>query len=578
MKNEEKFAADSVTDIRTRIKNLLWTVSGNYELDIEVNPDEFRKSKYIAFYEAVRQGSFEKYFDVDEFESYVTKKVYAGAEPSVLLSLARLCIDSAVWKKIARERAGVESIRQKAFRDTLEKDNMRLTHTDWGYIESCYLKFVLDGTKAEERVQKILDKIISIEESRSTSEILRCLDEIYREAYEKGFTKKFKGLTQELKDSDGDMKEYEDKDFLDEEDEESDKEHLVSLFTDSLFQEDEELKYRSHGVRLDEESASRMEEYIERNYGKTYLTYQEQRYYSSQICKGIHEKRHLHFTDGILHCGMKESAMTEFVESVKAQNLEHMEKRQLVTRQNIQALSDMLRRALLSRNEKEVCASEYGTIRPDKLWNLERTSNRKLFERELIRDNSDFAVEVLMDASGSQQGRQGMVALQGYMISEALSVVRIPHRVMGFCTFGAYTVMHRFRDYEDDRAMNGRIFEFYGSANNRDGLAIQAAADSLINRQEENKILIVLSDGKPNDIVAGEDKEELYCMEFAVKDTATEVRKLRNKGISVLGVFAGEEEDLQAEKKIFGRDFAYIRDIENFANVVGRYLRRQLLE
>ena len=61
-----------------------------------------------------------------------------------------------------------------------------------------------------------------------------------------------------------------------------------------------------------------------------------------------------------------------------------------------------------------------------------------------------------------------------------------------------------------------------------------------------------------------------------MKDTATEIRKLRNRKISVLGVFAGEEEDLQAEKRIFGKDFAYIRDISQFANVVGRYLRKQI--
>ena len=52
-----------------------------------------------------------------------------------------------------------------------------------------------------------------------------------------------------------------------------------------------------------------------------------------------------------------------------------------------------------------------------------------------------------------------------------------------------------------------------------------------------------------------------------------EIRK-----IAVLGVFAGEEEDLAAEKKIFGKDFAYIRDLSNFANVVGRYLKKQILE
>ena len=36
--------------------------------------------------------------------------------------------------------------------------------------------------------------------------------------------------------------------------------------------------------------------------------------------------------------------------------------------------------------------------------------------------------------------------------------------------------------------------------------------------------------------------------------------------------------DLAAEKKIFGRDFAYIRDIQNFSRVTGRYLRRLLEE
>ena len=44
----------------------------------------------------------------------------------------------------------------------------------------------------------------------------------------------------------------------------------------------------------------------------------------------------------------------------------------------------------------------------------------------------------------------------------------------------------------------------------------------------------------------------------------------------VLGVFAGKEQDLQAEKRIFGKDFAYIKDIRNFSNVVGQYLQKLL--
>ena len=65
---------------------------------------------------------------------------------------------------------------------------------------------------------------------------------------------------------------------------------------------------------------------------------------------------------------------------------------------------------------------------------------------------------------------------------------------------------------------------------------------------------------------------------YAINDTATEVRHLRNLGVSVLGVFAGEEKDLSTEKKIFGKDFAYIRDISNFSRIVGRdvYKRQDL--
>ena len=69
-----------------------------------------------------------------------------------------------------------------------------------------------------------------------------------------------------------------------------------------------------------------------------------------------------------------------------------------------------------------------------------------------------------------------------------------------------------------------------------------------------------------------------YQGKYAVRDTGTEVRRLRNLGVSVLGVFAGEEKDLEAEKKIFGRDFAYIRDISRFSRIVGSYLNKQIEE
>ena len=575
-------------DISGRIQNLLWTVSGDYELDIKVDEDIYRKSRPMAFYYAIRQGTFEKYFDARAYDRFIVKKVYAGAEPSVLTALGNLCVDSAVWKKAQKDRPGVASIRKRAFSDTLEKDAMRLSHTDWGYVEKCYIEYLLYGKKSEERVQELVDRICQLWDTNCLEEICTCLEWVYKRAYLKGFAKLFKGLDRQVKNSDEDSKEYTEKEKTEEM--QSEENRPVNVFSGHVDVQDngKREKSRARILYLDQESKDHMEEYIERNYGRSCLTRQEERQLSSQICRGVHEDCRIHMTNGILHCQMEETPKGEFVKKVREQNLQEFRKKQLVTRQNIQQLAETLKRALLTRTEKEICSSEYGKICVTKLWNVGRTENRRLFEWEIIRENTDFVVEILMDASGSQQNRQSLVALQGYIISEALSQVGIAHRVMSFCTVGAYTVLNRFRDYEDDREKNGRIFEFYGSANNRDGLAIRAAADSLEKREEENKILIVLSDGKPNDVMAGsqnpvygekkEKKKIPYCLEYGVKDTAGEIRKLRNRKIAVLGVFAGEEEDLQAEKKIFGKDFAYIHDITDFANVVGRYLKKQIGE
>ena len=72
---------------------------------------------------------------------------------------------------------------------------------------------------------------------------------------------------------------------------------------------------------------------------------------------------------------------------------------------------------------------------------------------------------------------------------------------MSFCSFWDYTVLQRFREYDAPRSENRRILDYTTSANNRDGLAIRAAGDGLLARPEEGKILIVLSDGRPNDII-----------------------------------------------------------------------------
>ena len=240
-----------------------------------------------------------------------------------------------------------------------------------------------------------------------------------------------------------------------------------------------------------------------------------------------------------------------------------------------------MKKSIVLRQEVNEVISDRGTLCPERLWRIGRSRDARLFTQKEKLDGSEFVVELLIDASGSQRARQEKVVLQAYIIMQALSIVGIPHKVMSFCTFWDHTILQRFREYDEDEFANERIFTFTTSSNNRDGLAIRAASQSLLERSEENKIMIILSDGRPYDVIMNRPNArnpEPYYGEYAVKYTGMEVRRLRNLGVSVLGVFVGEEKDLEAEKKIFGKDFAYIHDISNFSRIVGNYLTKQIDE
>ena len=142
--------------------------------------------------------------------------------------------------------------------------------------------------------------------------------------------------------------------------------------------------------------------------------------------------------------------------------------------------------------------------------------------------------------------------------------------------------MTEYRDYRESQSANKRIFNYKASGSNRDGLAIKFLSKQMETLEEDNKVLIVLSDGKPNDKidlgtvgfmkVDGED----YEGEEAIKDTAQEVFNAKMRSNNVLGVFTGEDEDLEAEKKIYGKDFAYIKNLDRFSHIIGFYLEQLL--
>lgn len=581
-------------EIENRIKNLFWTVSGDYSLNVRPDIEAFARSKYIALYDAIKQGAFAKYFDVEQLGLYIIKKVSRHAQEKPLLELTQLCVDAAVYPMIRQARLGIDEIRRRAFTDILKHQEARVGQTLFGKVKCTIIKRFLGKPDpgSEAVIRQAADAVLSLENATDTQAVIQTIDDIYNTFFDTAFESEHGDLQQILALPTLEIANAAWQDCLsDEQMEDIIKVYLSNVSEDAmrLDIEDKPKTWRPDGPKEksrllenteeDEEAIKKVQEYVELNYGKTYLSKVEYHQKNARLCKGIHRGCTLHFTEGVLHDPVKKNNQYRFIQLQFEKNRMYYGKNHWIIKRNVAILADALKKALVMRQEEEVCRASSGQLVPSRLWKRKRTTDEKLFDKKLKSQNSEFVVDILLDSSGSQSGRQSQVAAQGYIISEALSQVGIPHRVTGYCTFWDYTVMNRFRDYDDEKEMDSRIFEFRASANNRDGLALKAVSDSLQQRPEDFKILIVLSDGKPNDAEInrpGTRKRTPYQGEEAVKDTAFEVRRARAAGISVMGIFAGSDEDLSAEKRIYGKDFAYIRNISNFSNIVGAYLRRQL--
>ena len=606
---EELRIQDYQLELENRIRNLLWTISGDYTQQMKPDVSLFLRSKDIALYDGIKQGALAKFFDKDFLGMYLVKKIFMGADETALTFVSQLCIEEAIGDRICQERPGIWEMQRRACEDILDQEYERMPSAadKLGYLRVNMLRRRIDRGKQGAAVSKkvaedsaslsasdrskgiyhYINMIAGAADVKDTMSLIRMIDTVYNEVADPDFSQKTT-LEQVLAVTVEDLTEFDWRDYLSEEMYEDALESYMEQLTSNaagmenanVTQEMEEERQTKHKIKVvPPEALEKAHTYVELNFGKTYLNEMEEKRMNQLMCRDIHSDCSLYFTEGILKNPVRRNYQYEYAKRLKNKNIWLYHDKHLIVKRNIALLTEMLKKSLVIKSESQEILSDRGTIVPSRLWRLGRSGDAKVFKRELKGDSSDFVVDVLIDASGSQMSRQGEVALQAYIISESLSNAGLPHRVMSYCTFWDYTILHRFREYDDPRSANENIFNYVTSSNNRDGLAIRAAGYGLLMREEEKKILIILSDGRPYDVVVNRPNArnpQPYHGKYAITDTAAQIRKLRSQGVSVLGVFAGEEKDLATEKKIFGKDFAYIRNITGFSKIVGRYLTKQL--
>ena len=577
-----------------REESLFLTVSGNhkereYPEYILMMSDPYRKAGgMIQVYEGIILGGADQLFGLEELNLWLRRYRYADFNMHALLPMARLCLEYAVRVRLSKERPGIPTIGTQAARELLEADPLRLRHSSRGWLSIYWLTQQFPQAATPES-QKVLKQFLGFEEQLELFTQLaegsaQCMDAkalvnqavlLYKKVYTRYFAPDHShdDLSQyEVSDDDLWEGKYEGPEKT-EPTEPDDPEMELSYDKAKDLSADE--------LILSEEALAAVPDYIAKNFGPSFQTEKEAKEIADSVCVGIHEERKLLFTDGLPESAYEgNSAAAEVLRTCRDANLNMLEENQDSARQGIRSIEQAFRNALNLRNDPEVYLSDRGVLVNSTLWKVGRCENPQLFHKIFRQDQSTVVVELLIDASGSQTVRQPMVALQSYLFSAALSRIQIPHRVMSYCTYGDHTILRRFRDYDDKPDTDRKILEYRATSNNRDGLALAAAGVDLLKRREDHKIVIVFSDGLPNDMVSGRKrsgKPEKYIGEAAIRDTCAQVRKLRREGVHVIGIFLGDDNELENERMIYGSSFLRIRRAEDFGGTAGKRLSETLL-
>ena len=571
-----------------RYSNIVWTISENYSIDPDYTLLKFTGDRKSDLYNNTILGGIYKYFDYNMIHSYINKIRFEISDPKPFCQIIILLLEEIVINKIEINRPVIiklkNDIQKKIVNDYFFNKSKDLSDE----IKFAYYSRKIGKSPAvNSKVYKIVKEIDKGRNLNTTIELIEFLSKIFQDYFHfESFFDNENTINDEAKVDnidDGNKTADSPNSYLYDELQE---EYVSAEFNPNSSKIDSKEGYEIEDIKINyninPELYNKLMNKIEQYYGSSIVSSDELRKLEKNICTGLHKGCHIHITDGIFKLSQINNYRVKYVKKQKEKNMIDFNDNYRVYNRNISKLKDIIQRTILRDTEYSKSVSDNGMLRGDKIWKIKYLNNLKVFEKEVREEIGDFVVDILLDSSGSQMERQSRVASQGYVISQALSLININNRVLSFNNFLDFTIIRRFRDYNDPIIKNKNIFEYYATGSNRDGLAIRAVVESLDKRQEEHKILIILSDGKPNDVKVTKtssvsfSKDAEYKGIKAVKDTAHEVRKARMKGIAVLGVFTGEEEDLAAEKLIYGKDFAYIHSIDRFSEIVGLFLKRQI--
>lgn len=320
-----------------------------------------------------------------------------------------------------------------------------------------------------------------------------------------------------------------------------------------------------------------LRKYISSYFGKSIYDDKTSEKIQRECCTGNHEGTRIFFTRG-----ESEDKVSGFAAKMRKEMQKQYTKNKEFFFDNIGSnnavileLTNRIKNALLTQLEPTTVYSKTGKLNPALVWKALYLNNNKIFEKQVAEGSGNISVDILLDASASQIHRMDTVSTQGYIISKALDNCHVPVRVWGYSSMNGYTVMNLYRDY-NETSKNNEIFRFFTTGANRDGLALNALMEQMKKNNASHRVVIWLTDIKPNDMLEVKGKSRNYSGDIAIEDMTELVHKAKLENIYVLCAFTGDDADLPNVQKIFGRSFVKVKSLDNFASLVGNMIQAEI--
>jgi len=197
--------------------------------------------------------------------------------------------------------------------------------------------------------------------------------------------------------------------------------------------------------------------------------------------------------------------------------------------------------------------------------------DKRIYSRKILpEDIPDLAVGILIDCSGSMDGDRIEIARKcAYITYSFCQKLHIPCFVIGHNTSGP-TV--RLNSVADEKSLDGkdkiRIFGLEAGGSNRDGYALRYCLKKLEKIPANDKLMLVISDGRP--------AHNGYGMESGQKDCQSAVHDAIKKGIWTIAAGIGRDADTVKEVYKEGRsdrDSATFLDLSDMQKLPKAFIK-----